>query len=179
MYDDTPAPPTLPTPPGARRDSRGRLLAGGPSLNPRGRPRSGLALAEMIREVAGEPTTMRELVRLVLEVAFGRAVELDGEWVRACAEARRRGEPPPARPARVETIQPNIAEMQRAWDWLATWGFQKPTQVLEISGPDGEAPPLDYSRLSLAELAQLEATLRKAAGLEPAEGPPPLPGAAT
>lgn len=148
------------------RDARGRLLPGGGTINPKGRPRSGLALSEMIREVAGEPETMRELVALVLNVAFGRPVVLDGDYLARCADARRRGELPPPRPAQVEQIQPNIAEMQRAWDWLATWGFQKPTQSLEISAGAGGAPALDYSKLSPAELDALEATLRKAAGLE-------------
>lgn len=158
------------------RDARGRLLPGGGSINPKGRPRSGLALGEMIREVAGEPTTMRELVALVLDVAFGRPVVLDGDYLRACRDARLRGESPPARPNQVESIQPNIAEMQRAWDWLATWGFQKPTTTLEINGGDGSAPALDYSKLSPVELDALEATLRKAAGLaehaEPASSSP-------
>ena len=35
--------------PAGTRDERGRLLPGAPSLNPRGRPRTGLALAEAIR----------------------------------------------------------------------------------------------------------------------------------
>ena len=157
-----------------RRDARGRLLPGGAALNPKGRARSGLALAEMIREVAGDPVIMRELVARVLDVAFGRPVPLDGDWVLACRDARRRGTPEPPRPTTIEHIQPNMTQIQAAWDWLATWGFQKPTQVLEINQPV-EAPALDYSKLSLDELAQLEATLRKAAGVDPA----PLPNVGT
>lgn len=150
------------------RDAKGRVLPGS-SLNPKGRPRTGFALAEMIREVAGEPTTMRELVALVLDVAFGRPVALDGDYLNACAAARKAGLPLPPRPTQVECIQPSIAEMQRAWEFLATWGFQKPATALEISS-GAEPPLLDYKKLSLEELAQLETTLRKAAGQDPPSG---------
>lgn len=162
MYQRDPDKPKRPATPGSWKP--------GVSGNPKGRPKSGLALADMIRERL-DPETMREFVAFVINIAFGRPVELVGEWFQACRAARQRGEPPPPRPTQVETIQPDIGDMQRAWDFLATWGFQKPTQVLEING-GAEAPALDYSKLSPAELDQLEASLRKAAGMAPAPAGP-------
>lgn len=148
----------------------------GVSGNPRGRPKTGYALAEMIRDVAGQPDVMREFVGLVFDIAFGRGVCIDADYQRACAEARRAGLAMPARPANGEMIQPSLGEMQRAQDWLAQWGFQKPVQELEINGA-GAAPSYDYSKLSPTELDMLEATLRKAAGVDPAPGPARLPAA--
>lgn len=147
------------------RDRHGRLLPGS-VMNPRGRPRTGLALAEAIREVAGDPATLRELIRLALDVAFGRAVCIDAEWQRQCGEARRKGEPLPPRPDKGEVIQPNMSQIQAAWEFLGTWGFRRPPQEVEVASTGNEGEPrADYGRLSEAELDALEALHRKAAGI--------------
>jgi hypothetical protein len=142
------------------------MVKGGPSLNPKGRPRTGFALAEMIRERLGQPGVMKQLTELAIDVALGRAVCIDADWLRECGEARDRGDVPPPRPKHGEATQPTIADQQRAWEWLCKYGgFTPPTQ-LELSGPG--AKPIDLTRLSPGEMDALELTLRKAAGEIPA-----------
>ena len=139
-----------------------------PGLNPKGRPRTGLALAEMIREVAAQPGVMRDLVLRMYDIAMGRSVCIDGEWQRQCAEARRAGEMPPPEPPNGERMQPTIADQQRAWDVLFKFGgFTPPTQV-EIS--QGQSP-IDFSRLAPSELDAMERSLAKAAGYEELPAP--------
>jgi hypothetical protein len=140
-------------------------VKGAPSLNPKGRPRTGLALAETIREVV-DGNVRRELVYLVLDVAFGRGVCIDTEYLEACAKARAAGEPMPPRPPNAQVVQPSMGEMQRAQEFLATWGFQKPAATLELGplgGSDDRA--LDMGRLSDAELTALEELHAKAVGI--------------
>ena len=141
-----------------------RWHKGQPSANPKGRPRTGYALAEMVREVAGAPAVMRDMLHMMLDVAFGRPVCIEASYVNACAEARRAGQPMPPRPPSGECIQPTLAEMQRAWEFLASWGFKKPAQEVEVTGASGDAP-INLARLSDAELAQLEKLQLKAAGV--------------
>jgi hypothetical protein len=141
-----------------------RWQKGMPSPNPKGRPRTGHALAEMIREVAGEPAVMRDLLHLVLDVAFGRSVCIEPAYIQACADARRDGLPMPPRPDKAEALAPSITEMQRAWEFLASWGFKKPAQEIEMTPIAGQ-DRVDLGRLSEAELAQLEALQLKAAGI--------------
>jgi hypothetical protein len=141
-------------------------VKGGASPNPRGRPRSGLAMAETIREMM-DVDTRRELIRLALDVSRGRSVCIDPEWLRACSEAHKRGEPTPPRPESGETIQPTMGEIQRAWEFLMTWGFQKPAASVELEvSQQGEAGSFDPGRLSPAERDLFDAVLRKAHGLD-------------
>jgi hypothetical protein len=142
------------------RDSHGRLLPGGGPLNPKGRPRSGFAAAEIIREHGEDTGLLREVIQLAFNVALGRPVLLDMDYLAERAQARRDGLPDP--PRRGEAVQPTITEMQRAWEFLLAWGYRKPPQEVEINGTPS---PVDYGRLSDAELDALEALHAKAAGI--------------
>lgn len=148
-----------------RKGGNPAWVKGGASPNPKGRPKTGLALAETIRGrlERSDARALTDLVELALDVAMGRPVIIDTDWIRAAAEARARGEPEP--PRKGEAIQPTMAEMQRAWDWLAQWGYRKPPTDVEVTDSSGETKVFDYDRLSDAELAELERMQRKAAGI--------------
>jgi hypothetical protein len=138
------------------RDARGHYLKG-QTGNRRGRPRTGTALTEMIRECL-TPEIMHELIMLAVDIASGRPVIIDTEWIKAAKLARERGEPDP--PRRGEAMQPSIPEMQRSLEWLVSWGYQRPAQALEISS--GPKTAFDPKLLSQADLDALEAIQRKA-----------------
>lgn len=159
----------------------------GVSGNPAGRPRRGFAFTEMVREVSGQPGVMRALALRVLDVAMGRSVCIDPEWQRACQLARAEGREPPPEPQGGERMQPTMAEQQRAQEFLFKYGGLATThQTVEL---EGVQTPIDFGRLSPAELDAMERTLAKAAGYEdqpsrvidvspPAELPPPGDGTA-
>jgi hypothetical protein len=137
-----------------QRDAKGRLLPGAPSLNPRGRPVTGLALSETIRKIVG-PAEMAELVRGALDIALGRPVRLDPEYLAERAQARAQGLPDPV--PKGESIQPSLDDMHRAREWLSRWGFRLPPQEVEVSqGGPGDGAMVDYARLTEAELDELE-----------------------
>jgi hypothetical protein len=145
------------------RDERGRLLPGCPANNPRGRPKTGLALAEAVREHV-DPA---ELVRLALDLARGLPAVRDLEHLRKKKEAERAGlEPPPIEG--VEVVWPSHADRMSALTFLADRGWSKPVAISEVSlgvSAGAPAPTMDYSKLSQAELDALEAISAKAAGL--------------
>lgn len=146
------------------RDPKGRITHGSGPLNPKGRPRTGLALAETIREALADDVR-RELVYLMVDISFGRGVCIETEYVEACAAARRAGAPMPPRPANAQVIQPTMGEILRAQEFLATWGFQKPAATLEVGPVGAEDRLVDMSRLSDAELAELASLHAKATGI--------------
>jgi hypothetical protein len=139
----------------------------GQVANPHGRPRTGLALAEIIRAQLEGPGVMAQLTQRMIDVALGRSVCIDADWLRECAAARARGEPPPPQPTSGEMMQPSVAEMQRAWDMLCKYGGV-PTEIAATVTQAGDAgsPTFDPSRLSPAERDLFDAVLRKAHGLD-------------
>lgn len=145
------------TPPAARGPHRWQR--GMPSPNPKGRPKTGTAFAEAVREHV-DPV---ELIRIALAIARGEPRVRDLVYLRQVAEARARGEPPPTIEG-VEVVWPSIADSQAALAFLRTSGWQTPTQSIEI-GPSSGEQPLDLKRLSPEELDAYERALAKAAGI--------------
>lgn len=132
-------------------------VRGCPSPNPAGRPRTGLALSEAIRARL-DPDTLNELITVALDVALGRPLSRDVEWVRENAARRRRNEPPLPPPANGMVEQPSIAEQMKAMEWLATWArFEKAPTQLEVS----PGPQYDAAALSTEELRALAAARAK------------------
>lgn len=146
--------PGTPEPPPRAPD--GRLLPGR-SLNPKGRPRAGTAFAEAVREHV-DPL---ELIRIAKSIARGEPAVRDLLWLRNKAEADARGVPPPSIEG-VEVVWPTQSERLAALTFLRDSGYQRPVQQLELT--QGPAIERDYSKLSDAELDQLEALHAKAAG---------------
>lgn len=140
-----------------KRGPGGRLLPGHANLNPKGRPRTGTAFAEAVREHV-DP---QELIRIAIAIARGEPAVRDLQWLRARAEAEAQGEEPPTIQG-VEVVWPTQSERIAALTFLRDSGYQKPAQQLEIGPPTSQA--LDYSKLSDEELDQLEALHNKAAG---------------
>lgn len=131
----------------------------GVSGNPKGRPKTGTAFAEAVRELV-DP---RELIEIALDIARGRPRVQDLVYLRNAAEAKARGEPPPPIEG-VEVKWPSVADSQAALTFLRTSGWQTPTQAIELSR-GSDAPMLDYKKLSAAEMDALEESLAKAAGI--------------
>jgi hypothetical protein len=126
----------------------------------------------MIREVAHRPGVMRDLVLRMFDLAMGRAVCVDPEWQRQCSLARREGRLPPPEPVNGERVQPTIGDQQRAWEVICKYGGFTPPAQVEIT-QSAPPTPIDFKRLSPAELDAVERALTKAAGYE---DPPALPG---
>lgn len=143
-----------------KRDSNGRLLPGYANLNPKGRPRTGLALTEMIRELV--PPEL--LVEQAYLLAMGHPVIRDLQYLRDCAKAERDGTTPPEPPRNIDDpIWPTQADRLAAIKFLAEWGYQKPVQQVEVMAPS--TPRLDLSKLTQSELDEYERVQRKMAGL--------------
>lgn len=141
------------------RDERGRLLPG-QTANAKGRPRSGLALAEMIREHQ-DPL---EMIRVAQSWMRGEPMIKDVDYLRRRAEARARGEADPPIEG-VEVQWPSDALRNAAINWLADHGWQKPVQVTELTVGQGPGSVMDMTRLSQEDLDLLEALQAKAAGV--------------
>ncbi len=122
--------------------------------NPGGRPRAGTSLTKMIRE----RVPLDELVELSMAMARGEPVIRQAEYMRELYKARAEGRPEPPRPPAAEVVYPSIADQQRAIEFLAQWGYQRPAEKLEIS----TAPEVDLASLSDEELEQYERLLSKA-----------------
>jgi hypothetical protein len=122
----------------------------GVSGNPKGRPRSGLSLAERIREKV-DPD---ELIDIALEIARGNDVivrDKDGSVILD-------GDGMPIIRA------PEPKDRINALNFLAERGWIKPPVQLELDAPDTAPQGLDFSRLSDDELDHLEGLLSRAAG---------------
>lgn len=128
----------------------------GVSGNPSGKAKSGLSLTMMIRQ--GVP--LPELVGLAYALALGEPVVRDSEYTRRLYRARAAGEPDPPRPSAAEVVYPTVSEQQRAIEFLAQWGYQRPAERLEIM----PAPEADLSQLTDDELELYERLLAKASG---------------
>jgi len=144
---------------GPPRRHNGRLIPGGGPLNPKGRPRAGTALTEMIREQV-DPS---ELGRIAMDLARGLPVIQDLEWLRKKADAERAGLPAPEIRG-VEVVWPTQSDRLRALEFLATWGYQKPAEKHEFTVDRAGAP--DYSKLTDEELDLLERAHNKALGVD-------------
>lgn len=125
---------------------------GGPSPNPAGRPKTGLALAEWIRAEGDKPECGKFLVHLMWRVATGRSVPIDEEFLQEYLAALANGDELP--PIRGQILVPDLGEMMRAAEWLADRAYNKPTQEHIITASN--APQLDYGKLTDEELARLE-----------------------
>lgn len=145
-----------------QRDERGRLLPGGPSANPKGRPRSGLALAEAIRRRIDPEEWVDELWSIARGVP--RRPELrtaDGSGSTVT----------------YEPVAVKIRDRVAALSLLASYGFIKPPQQVEVSQPGGAQ--VDFSRLSAAEFAVLDRLIERAATDEPSPAAEPGPPTST
>lgn len=139
-------------------DARGKAVKGGVKVvtNHKGRPRSGTAFAEAVRELV-EP---REVIGLALIIARGQPVVRDLNYLRDANKAKREGrEPPPIEG--VEVQWPTTSERLAAMTFLRDAGYSKPAQQLEIA-PAPAPPMLDYSKLTDEELDELERLHNKA-----------------
>lgn len=141
------------------RDAKGRLLKG-TVLNPKGRPKTGTAFAEAVREHV-DPL---ELIRIALAIARGEPAVQDLQYLRQKAEAEARGEAAPVIEG-VGVVWPSMSDRQHALNFLRDSGWQKPTQQVEITHGDDTPKLLDYSKLSDEDLDKLEALHAKAAGV--------------
>jgi hypothetical protein len=121
-----------------KRDALGRILPG-QSGNPGGRPRELSGLRELIREHGPS------LVQKLLSIARGEDLRdvVAGDSV--------------------VQIGPSHSDQIRASEVLLSYWVGKPTQAVEVSGPDGE--PLhsgtDLSRLTSEELHMMTAIMAK------------------
>lgn len=127
--------------PAPRRPGNPRWVKGGPSPNPKGRPRTGDSLAEAIR-VEVDP---RALARRVYSLAMG----VD----------------PAGNPLMIDHTT-----SLRAADWLANHGYVKPAQRVEVttnSAPD-DAPLSPEERAEVMRLLR-EEERRDLEGASPTE----------
>lgn len=98
---------------------------------------------------------------MMLDLARGRPVVRDLQYMRACDLARSRGEPEPAKPDSFEYVLPTIAEKQKAIVFLAEYAFSKPTVSVDVTS--GQAP-LDMTRLTPEQQADFDNFLAIIAG---------------
>ncbi len=152
----------------------GRWYKGMPSPNAKGRPRTGYALAEVIREQleGNDRELLRRMIRIAIQVALGQPVCVDLEYQRACAAAEAAGLPPPDAPH--EVLAPSLNDIASAREFLSRWGFRAPAQEVEV-GPGSAAGPVSFANLDQDDLdrleaaqAELAAVYAKAAGALPA-----------
>lgn len=160
-------------PPGAVRfdkigrplDANSRVMKGAKGTNLKGRPRSGLAFAEAVREKC-DP---HALIDIVLRIARGEPAVKDLTYLREMTKARRAGRPDPVVEG-VEVAWPSISDRLSAITFLRDAGYSKPAQQVEIA-PAPAPPMIDYSKLTDDELDQLEALHAKAAAKQLTPGP--------
>lgn len=153
------------------RDERGRVLPGH-SLNPRGRPPTGLAFHETARRVMGarDGALSEAFFRLCLRIALGVPVCRDPEWLRRWAAAIERGEPEPPEPESGAVEIPSLDHMDDARKFLAQWAFERvPERVDATSGGEqvssvGVAAPRSLSVDDLRALAQIKQKLLPPSG---------------
>lgn len=113
-------------------------VKGGPSPNPKGRPRTGHALSDAIRAVA-DPTKMAQIAWDIAQgksSVFGQTEQ--GGW------------------AAIVKPETRLA----ALNWLATNGFIKPPTQIETTRTDSKV--VDFGRLNPAELQVFEQLLARA-----------------
>lgn len=124
-----------------KRDALGRILPG-QTGNAGGRPRELAGLRELIKEHGPA------LVEKLLAIAKGEDMRdmVAGE--------------------NVVQVGPSHSDQIRASEVLISYWVGKPTQAMELSGPDGEPlkTALDLSKLSNDELKTLHAITAKAKG---------------
>lgn len=143
-----------------KRDERGRLLPGSVN-NPKGRPRTGLAWGEAIREFMerDDRRFMRELLALLAHYATRQPLSCDVEYLRACALARSKNEPEPPPSSRGEVVLPTVGESMRAIELFLAWAYEKPAERHDVVARS-ESPQVDYSAMTAEELEALEAIHR-------------------
>ncbi len=117
-------------------------LRGRPSNNPRGRPRSGLALAERVRK----RVDLDELVDIALSIARGEPITID--FIK--------GDDGKMKSIAVPAIVPSVRDRLTALTWIRDTGFCKPAQLVVQSGlPIETGPSVDYDALPEAQLRSL------------------------
>lgn len=129
----------------------------GESGNPRGRPPTGMALAERIRE----RVDLDELIDIALEIARGKGIQIGLD---------ENGDPMIA--------IPRPSDRLAAIGFLCDRGYPKPPAMLDVD-LHRDGPPVDFSRLSAEELVTFETLLTTATAptlaivpeLEPEEEP--------
>jgi hypothetical protein len=173
MSDDAPKKTYAP----ARRDERGRLLPGGVN-NPRGRPPTGMALAEMLREAGGAHERLMAMSLLAYDIALGLPIPVAPlEWHAERARRAREGLPPPpmalADGTPVEVRVPTIQQMLAAMAWIGPTGFQRPAVSLDITSAG--QPAADYQALTQDELDALEVVRLRVLARHAAQGALPDP----
>lgn len=121
------------------RKADGKWVGSG---NPKGRPRTGHALAEAIRNVV-DP---HEMAKIAWDLAQGKAPVLSetgaGQWS--------------------AVVEPQVR--LAALNWLATHGYIKPATQIETTRIEAKA--IDFSRLPAEEIALLDRLIARAAGDE-------------
>jgi hypothetical protein len=112
---------------------------------------------------------MAQLTQRMIDIALGRSVSIDADYLRACAQARILGEPPPPEPVNGERTQPSIAESQRAFEMLVKYGGVPTDLAITLTPGEVDARPgtFDPKKLTPAEASAFDAIIRKAAGLDP------------
>lgn len=108
-------------------------IKGGPSPNPKGRPRSGMALSDMIRRKV-DPQRM---VDIALAIADGRPVPMLDEA----------GEP-----TNDMSSLPTCRDRLAALTWIRDSGFFKPAQLTVTADVPIDTDGIDYNQLSDAAL---------------------------
>jgi hypothetical protein len=136
------------------RDGLGRFLKGGRSANPRGRPRTGLSLAERIRARVDK----EELITIALEIARGRGVRVtdaDG------------GTGAPESWGAIPVAMPSAKDQLAALNLLMSYAWSKPPAYKHVAVDEGRGDgPADFDggRLAPGDLADLKRLLSLAAG---------------
>lgn len=160
-------------PPRPMRDARGRLLPGCAPINPHGRPRTGLAWAEAIREAmeARDGQLKKQLVQMLVQYAARQPLSCDVEYLRRCAAARKAGEPEPEPPDQGAVVLPTVAESMKALELLLSYWAEKPVARVDATSGDlplqaGEGRPV----LGEADLRALTEIGRRAGMLPSSSG---------
>jgi hypothetical protein len=124
------------------RNAKGQWLPGSVP-NPKGRPKTGLALAERIRA----RVDVDQMIDHVLAIAMGKPLgnEVLGESSSGWAP--------------VVDAKTRLA----AWNFLADRGFMKPATSLEVSGSNAPQRMVDFGRLPAEDVALFEKLMEKAA----------------
>ena len=119
-----------------------KWVKGCPSPNPKGRPRTGLSLAEAVRR----QTDPDEVAQLAIDIIRGKAIRVTrdgvptGEW-----------------------IVPRMSDVTKVLDWLRDTGYIKPPTTIAI-GVDDSKSRLDFSLLTEEQLDAYVGLLAVAAG---------------
>jgi len=121
-------------------------IKGGPSPNPKGRPRTGMALAEYFRR----HTDIAELHAIAISIARGEGVSLERD---------ERGRAMPG-PVSIPTARDRLAAMT----FIRDTGFFKPAQLVGVSHvePDDLGGGIDYDALPTEQMDEVIAGYNRA-----------------